>query len=423
MSGPRVVVIGGGAAGMIAAGRAAEMGARVTLVEKNQTLGSKLMLSGKGRCNLTNAEENIEVFLAAYGPNGKFLHSAFSRFGPAETLRFFSSLGLETKVERGKRVFPAKGGSEKVINCLFDYLKRGRVAILRNKEALNLEIKNGKALRFILRGEELEGDAFIICTGGKSFPKTGSTGDGYRFARRAGHNIITPVPALCPVRLAEKWPLQARGLNLKNVSLSLVQDGKVISKRFGEVLLTHFGISGPIAMDMSREIEEASARGEACLLLDLKPALTMEVLAARIGRDFEKYSGCMFKDSLKDLLPRGLIPVLVDKSSAPPEKPARYVSKEEKEELASIMKELHLTPRGLLGFDWSIVTAGGVDLKETDPRTMASRLVSNIFFAGEVLDLDGPTGGFNLQACWSTGYIAGESAASVEPAAPRQDFI
>lgn len=413
MTGPKVIVIGGGAAGMIAAGRAAEAGARVTLVEKNQTLGAKLMLSGRGRCNLTSAEEDMDNFLDAYGPNGKFLYSAFSRFGPAETLRFFSSLGLETKVERGKRVFPAKGGAEKVINCLFDYLKRGRVAILRNREALNLEIRDGKAVRFILRGEELEGDAFIICTGGKSFPKTGSTGDGYRFAKRAGHHIIPPAPALCPVRLAEKWPLQARGLNLRNVSLSLIKDGSVISKKFGELLLTHFGISGPIAMDMSREIEEASASGDAALLLDLKPALSREVLTARIGRDFEKYSGMMFKDSLKDLLPRGLIPVMVEKSSVPPEKKVRYVSAEEKEELAGLMKELPLTPRGLLGFDWSIVTAGGVDLKEVDPRTMASRLVDNIFFAGEILDLDGPSGGFNLQACWSAGYIAGENAAAI----------
>lgn len=413
MAGPKVVVIGGGAAGMIAAGRAAELGATVMLVEKNQTLGAKLMLSGKGRCNLTNAEEDMETFLAAYGPNGKFLYSAFSRFGPAETLQFFSSLGLETKVERGKRVFPAHGGAERVINCLFDYLKRGRVAVLRNKEALNLEIRDGKAVRFILRGQELEGDAFIICTGGKSFPKTGSTGDGYRFAKRAGHHVITPAPALCPVRLAEKWPPQARGLNLRNVSLSLVKEGKIISRRFGELLLTHFGISGPIAMDMSREIEDASASEGAGLLLDLKPALSAETLKARIGRDFEKYSSMMFKDSLRDLLPGGLIPVMLEKSSVPPDKIVRYISPEEIDELAGLMKALPLTPRGLLGFDWSIVTAGGVDLKETDPRTMASRLVHNIFFAGEILDLDGPSGGFNLQACWSTGYIAGESAAAV----------
>lgn len=412
MGGRRVVVIGGGAAGLIAAGRAAEKGARVMLVEKNQTLGSKLMLSGRGRCNLTNGEEDEEKFLEAYGLRGKFLYSAFSRFGPADTLEFFSSLGLETKMERGKRIFPARGGAERVVNCLISYLRRGRVAILRNKEALNLEIRNGRALRFILRGQELEGDAFIIATGGKSFPKTGSTGDGYRFARRAGHTVIPPVPALCPVRLRERWPREAQGLNLRNVSLSLIREGKVVSSRFGELLLTHFGISGPIAMDMSREIEEASSSGDGILALDLKPALSHEVLTARIGRDFEKYSGMMFRDSLRDLLPRALIPVMIEKSSVPPDKKVQYVSTEEKEELAGLMKSLILTPRGLLGFDWSIVTSGGVDLREVDPRTMASRLVSNIYFAGEVLDIDGPTGGFNLQASWSTGYIAGESAAT-----------
>ena len=195
MKGPRVVVIGGGAAGLMAAGRAAEKGARVVLVEKNQTLGAKLLLSGKGRCNLTSAEEDLDTFLAAFGPKGKFLYSVFSRFGPAETLDFFSSRGLRTKVERGKRVFPEKGGSERVINCLIDYIRQGGVTVYRNREALNLEIRDGRAVRFILRGQEVEGDAFIICTGGKSFPRTGSTGDGYRFAKRAGHQILQPVLA------------------------------------------------------------------------------------------------------------------------------------------------------------------------------------------------------------------------------------
>lgn len=412
MSGPRVIVIGGGAAGLMAAGRAAEKGARVILAEKNQTLGAKLLLSGKGRCNLTSAEEDMETFLSAFGPKGKFLYSAFSRFGPAETLDFFTSRGLRTKVERGKRVFPEKGGSEKVINCLIDYIRQGEVTVYRNREALNLEIRDGKVLRFILRGQEVEGDAFIICTGGKSFPKTGSTGDGYRFAKRAGHEVVQPTPALCPVRLKEKWPLSARGLNLKNVSLTLLKDGTEVSRRFGELLLTHFGISGPIAMDMSRDIGEACASGNAALTLDLKPALTMDVLTARIGRDLEKYAGKMFRDCLKDLLPGGLIPAVVEKAPIPPDKRGEYISAEEKRELACLLKEYPLTPDGLLGFDWSIVTSGGVDLREIDPRTMRSKIVENLFFAGEILDLDGPTGGFNLQMCWSTGYVAGESAAS-----------
>ncbi|MBL3539598.1 aminoacetone oxidase family FAD-binding enzyme [Aminivibrio sp.] len=412
MSGPRIVVIGGGAAGLMAAGRAAERGARVILVEKNQTLGAKLLLSGKGRCNLTSAEEDLETFLSAYGSKGKFLYSAFSRFGPARTLEFFASRGLRTKVERGKRVFPEKGGSERVINCLIGYIRQGGVTVYRNREALNLEIRDGRAVRFILRGQEVEGDAFIVCTGGKSFPKTGSTGDGYRFAKRAGHEVIQPVPALCPVRLKEKWPQSARGLNLKNVSLTLLKDGIVVSRRFGELLLTHFGISGPIAMDMSRDIGEACTSGNATLILDLKPALTMDVLTARIERDLKKYAGKMFRDCLKDLLPRDLIPAVVEKATIPPDKRGEYISPEEKRELACLLKEFPLTPEGLLGFDWSIVTSGGVDLREIDPGTMRSKIVENLYFAGEILDIDGPTGGYNLQMCWSTGYAAGDSAAS-----------
>ena len=411
MTGRKVVVIGGGAAGLIAAGRAAEMGASVILVEKNQELGAKLLMSGKRRCNLTNAEEDGEAFLAAYGPKGKFLHSAFSRFGPAETLEFFTSRGLTTKVERGKRVFPAKGGAEGVINCLISYLKKGRVAVYRNVEALNMEIRGGRVVRSILRGQEVQGDAFIISTGGKSFPKTGSTGDGYRFALRAGHEIVPPAPALCPVRLKEKWPLIARGVNLRNVSLTLLLDGLPVAKRFGELLLTHFGVSGPIAMDLSKEIGAACASGEALLSLDLKPALSMEVLEGRIGRDFVKFSGRKFQDSLGDLLPRGLILPVLDRSSVPGDKIVDYISEEEISELASILKDFRLTPDGLLGFNWSIVTSGGVNLKEVDPKTMRSKLVENLYFAGEILDIDGPTGGFNLQMCWSTGFIAGENAA------------
>ncbi len=413
MTSPKVIVIGGGAAGLIAAGRAAECGARVILVEKNQALGAKLILSGKGRCNITNGEEDIDRFLSFYGKKGKFLYSAFSRFGPRETLAFFEKRGLRTVMERGKRIFPEKGGSEKVINCLIEYLKEGRVEIYRSREALNLEFHGGRAKRFILRGQEVEGDSFIICTGGKSFPKTGSTGDGYRFAQRAGHAIITPKPALCPVKLRDKWPLPARGLNLKNVSLSLFLDGVKISERFGELLLTHFGISGPIAMDMSREIDDACSEGSSELYLDLKPALTLEVLAARIGRDFEKYAGGIFRDSLKDLLPRGIIPSVLEKSAIPPEKRVSDISSEEKNGLAHLLKAMPLAPSGLLGFDWSIVTSGGVSLKEIEPATMKSKLAENLFFAGEILDIDGPTGGFNLQMCWSTGYIAGESAAEM----------
>ncbi len=409
MKGPRVVVIGGGAAGLMAAGRAAEKGARVVLVEKNQTLGAKLLLSGKGRCNLTSAEEDLDTFLSPSAPRGSFFIRLFPGSAPLKPWIF--PPGDSGQRWNGEKGFSRKGGSERVINCLIDYIRQGGVTVYRNREALNLEIRDGRAVRFILRGQEVEGDAFLICTGGKSFPRTGSTGDGYRFAKRAGHQVLQPVPALCPVRLKDKWPQTARGLNLKNVSLTLLKDGTVVSRRFGELLLTHFGISGPIAMDMSRDIGEAYSTGNAALLLDLKPALPLDVLTARIGRDLEKYAGKMFRDCLKDLLPGGIIPAVVEKATIPPDKKAEYISPEEKNELARLLKEYPLTPDGLLGFDWSIVTSGGVDLKEIDPRTMGSKIVENLYFAGEILDLDGPTGGFNLQMCWSTGFVAGDSAA------------
>ncbi len=413
MSAPQIVVIGGGPAGLIAAGRAAEKGARVILVEKNQTVGEKLLLSGKRRCNLTNSEEDMDVFLSKYGPNGKFLYSSFASFGPRETISFFQSRGVPLKEERGKRFFPATGGSEGVLAALLNYVREGGVTIYRKRESINLEIRNGRVLRFILRGQEVEGDAFIICTGGKSFPKTGSTGDGYRFARRAGHTVIPPVPALCPVKTVEKWPLASRGMTLRNVSLTLWKNGEVESQRFGELLLTHFGISGPIAMDMSKEIAAAMETGTARLTLDLKPALSLPVLKNRISRDFEKFSGRKFKDSLGELLPRGLIPAVLALAPLPEEKIVNSASNQEIETLAELLKAFPLTPDGLLGFDWAIVTSGGVALKEIEPRTMRSKLVENLFFAGEVLDLDGPTGGFNLQMCWSTGYQAGESATDV----------
>lgn len=408
-----VVVLGGGAAGLMAAGRAAEAGARVILVEKGGTLGSKLLLSGKGRCNLTSAEEDMQTFLARYGPKGKFLYPAFTRFGPKETVRFFEDRGVQTAVERGKRVFPARGGATRVLNCLIGYLRQGNVTIYRNREALNLIIREGRAERFILRGLEAEGTTFIVATGGKSFPKTGSTGDGYRFAERAGHRVIPPEPALCPVRTREQWPLSAQGTTLRNVTLTLWEGGKKRTERFGEMLLTNFGISGSIAMDMSREIARTAEGGQALLTIDLKPALSHETLTARIGRDFMKHAAHPVGDGLKELLPMGLIPVVLERAAIPRERKVDTLGGDDIRRLVDAVKALSLTPDGLLGFRWAMVTAGGVDLREVDPRTMRSRFVENLYFAGEVLDLDGPTGGFNLQMCWSTGYLAGESAAKV----------
>ena len=411
MNGRRVVVIGGGPAGLMAAGRAAKRGARVTLVEKNSTAGNKLLLSGKGRCNLTSSEEDTSSFISRYGSNGKFLHSPFSKFGPRETINFFQSRGVPLKVERGKRVFPASGGAREVLDSLLNYALGAGCDILYGCDTLDLEVRDGRIHRLFSRDREIEGDAFILCTGGKSFPKTGSTGDGYRFARKSGHTVITPTPALCPVKTLERWPESSFGITLRNVSLSLTQGGREVSRRFGELSLTSFGISGPIAMDMSKEIDAALGSSDVSLSIDLKPALSHLVLARRIKRDFEKLSGRILRRSLGGLLPSGLIPALLRATPVSGEKDVGKITNGEIDALSALMKDYRLTPTGLLGFDWAIVTSGGVALKEIDPRSMRSKIVDNLFFAGELINIDGPTGGFNLQMCWSTGHLAGESAA------------
>jgi predicted Rossmann fold flavoprotein len=423
------IVIGGGPAGLMAAGRAAEVGERVLLVEKNDSLGVKLLLAGKRRCNLTNAEQDVEVFLSRYGENGRFLHGAFSRFGPRETLAFFNRQGIRTKVERGNRVFPdlppeeATRGAQRVLDCLLLYCKKGKVRILRKSPVHAVKLKGGRVERIVTAAEELTADRYILATGGKSYPKTGSTGDGYRIAAQAGHTIVEPTPAIVPIKTRETWVKLARNCNLRNVRLTVTVDGQKVDERFGEMEFTNFGVSGPIVMDLSSHVsgwmKPAGGRDPAKLvystpptvnlILDLKPALPLPTLLLRIERDFEKYEDREFGRALVDLLPSALIPLVLELSDIPEDKPVAYVSSEEREELANLFKNIVLTVNGLWSFDYAIVTKGGVCLAEVDPATLRSKRCENLYFAGEVLDLNGPTGGFNLQVCWSTGYIAGQS--------------
>jgi predicted Rossmann fold flavoprotein len=420
------IVIGGGPAGLMAAGRAAEIGERVLLVEKNDSLGAKLLLAGKRRCNLTNAEPDMEVFMSRYGKNGRFLHGAFSRFEPRETLAFFKRQGIQTKVERGNRVFPdlppeeATQGAQKVLNSLLLYCKKGNVRILRKSPVTTIKLKNGRVERVVTAIEELCADRYILTTGGKSYPKTGSTGDGYRFAAQAGHTIVEPTPAIVPIKTRETWVKLARNFNLRNVRITATVDGQKVDERFGEMEFTNFGVSGPIVMDLSSHVSDwmkpseghsghfSSASPTVNLILDLKPALSFPTLLLRIERDFEKYGDRVFGRALTDLLPSALIPMILELSDVPEDKPVVYISPEEKEELASLLKNIVLTVNGLWSFDYAIVTKGGVCLAEVDPATLRSKLCENLYFAGEILDLNGPTGGFNLQACWSTGYVAGQ---------------
>jgi predicted Rossmann fold flavoprotein len=410
------IVIGGGPAGLIAAGRAAELGERVLLAEKNDSLGEKLLLAGKRRCNLTNALPDMEAFLSRYGEKGSaFLRPVFSRFGPRETVEFFNRHGVKTLVERGSRVFPdvlpANTGAQRVLDTLLIYCKKGKVRILRRSPVRSLKVKNGRVERLVTAAEELFADRYILATGGKSYPKTGSEGDGYRFAEQAGHTVVPPTPALVPVKTQETWVKLARNFNLRNVRLSVAVDGRKTDERFGEMEFTNFGVSGPIVMDLSASVPDWMKEGTVTLILDLKPALSLEKLTARIDRDFGKYADREFRRALTDLLPGALIPVILELSDIPPEKPADGVTPEERTGLAFLLKNVTLTVNGLWSFNHAIVTKGGVSLDEADPATLRSKRCENLFFAGEVLDLNGPTGGFNLQACWSTGFVAGGAGA------------
>lgn len=400
---------------MMASGRAAELGAKVLLVETNKILGKKLLLTGKGRCNFTQAEFNERLFVESFGKGGKFLLSALFNFGVKNVISFFEKHQLKTKIERGKRVFPITDRAEDVLNVLTRYLKENKVQVMHEARVIDLEKEGNRIKKIITARGDIFAKNFIICTGGKSYPLTGSTGDGYDFARKLGHKIITPEPALVPIKIKEKWVGNLQGLSLKNVQINVFQNGKKQDDRFGEMIFTHFGLSGPIILDISKKVGELLKHGEVVISLDLKPALEYPLLDQRIQKDFKKYNNKIFKNSLKDLLPQKLIPLIMELSGINPEKTVNVIAKEERKRLAGVLKNLKMQVSGLMGFDQAIVTTGGIDLKEIDPKTMKSKLIDNLFFAGEIINLQGPTGGYNLQLCWSTGRLAGESAAHTSP--------
>lgn len=407
-----VAVIGGGPSGMMAAIEASELGAKVALLEKNIVLGRKLLLTGKGRSNITRAEFNPKELAEKYGREGNFLLYPLSVFGVKETLKFFEEHGLKTKIERGKRIFPQSDKARDVLNVLIQSLKKNNVLILTKAEVGEIFIRRNKITKLFLKdGREITAKNYIICTGGKSYPETGSTGDGYKWLQKLGHTIIKPRPALTPINIKEAWPKEAQGLSLKNVKLSVFQNKKVES-RFGELLFTHFGISGPIVLDLSGKIGELLEKGGVSLFLDLKPALSFEKLDKRLQSDFLKQSNKMFKNSLADLLPSKLKPVIVKLSGINQMKKVNEITKEERNKLVKLLKNLEMTVNSLLGFKTAIITLGGVSLKGIDAKTMKSKLVDNLFLAGEIINLHGPTGGYNLQLCWSTGHLAGQSSAN-----------
>lgn len=404
-----VVVIGGGPAGMMSAGRAGELGSRVLLLEKNRGLGIKLLITGKGRCNITNKTDDLKELINRFGKNGKFLFSSFYKFGVDDVIEFFESRKVKTKVERGNRVFPVSDKSKDILDVLTGYLKKSQVKIKTNAQVKEIIKKGEKIEKVILdNGDEIFADKFIICTGGKSHPGTGSSGDGFHWLTKLGHKITKLAPSLTPIVVEDKIVKDLEGLSLKNVEISIYKNDKKIDSRFGEAIFTANGLSGPVILDMSKKIgKELSAKMK--VRIDFKPALDFEKLDRRIQRDFREKNNKMFKNSLEKLLPQKLIPVIIKLSKINPEKKVNLITKEERKILLHLIKEFDLNLKELAGYDKAIVTAGGVDLKEIDPATMKSKLIDNLYFAGEIIDIDGPTGGYNLQICWSTGYVAGES--------------
>lgn len=412
MGNHQVVVIGGGAAGMMAAGQAALEGAGVILLEKKETLGRKIAISGKGRCNITNAE-NISDFISRYPGNGRFLQGILREFDNVRLRTFLAQYGVETKVERGGRVFPDSDDAEAVVKAFKQFLKATGAVTKLGETVTDIVTLNGEVSGVkVTSGKIYDTKACIVCTGGASYPGTGSTGDGYKFARSLGHKVISPRPALVPLRTKENWVQDTQGLSLRNVEATLWIGSKKAAVEFGEMLFTHFGVSGPIILTLSRLAGEALSRNEKVSLeINLKPALSPEQLDLRLQRDFQELSNKQFKNSLNSLLPKTLIPVIVRLSEIDSEKPVHQVTREERKKLTGLLQGLSLTITETLPLSAAIVTAGGIDVKEIDPKTMSSKLIRGLYWAGEVVDVDGVTGGYNLQAAIAMGYRAGRAAA------------
>lgn len=405
----KVIVIGGGAAGMMAALAAAEKGCRVCLIEKNEKLGKKLFITGKGRCNVTNAGD-METLFANVRANGKFLYSAFYGYDNRRVMDFLEGAGCRLKTERGDRVFPLSDHSSDVISAFARELKRRGVEILLNTEAKSLILGKDESIVEGVRlsgGRQVHGNMCVVCTGGLSYPSTGSTGDGYGFAKEAGHQVVGQRPGLVPFNVREEWCGRLMGLSLKNVSLRLVCGGRETYQGFGEMLFTHFGVSGPLVLSASSHYE--SGQG-AVLYIDLKPALTAEQLDKRLLRDFDENKNKRFGNALGGLFPMKLIPVMVELSGIRSDKKVNEITKEERRRFGELIKAVPLTVKGLRGYEEAIITRGGVCVKEINPSTMESKKVKGLYFAGEVLDVDALTGGFNLQIAWSTGHLAGSCA-------------
>ena len=413
-----VAVVGGGPAGMMAAGRAAELGARVILVEKNDSLGKKLLITGGGRCNLTNAEFDTRKFLEKFKDSDKFLFSTFSRFGIKETLDFFHRLGVETKIENEQRVFPVSDNAKTVFDALLKYLKKNKVEIILNSTVSDILIsKEGKNKISGIKlkdGKEILARRVIIATGGTSRPETGSTGDAYEWLRKIGHIVIEPTPSLVPIAVKDDWVKKLAGLSLANVKIATFQNGAKQETNKGKIIFTHFGLSGPAILNMSRSIGELLKYGEVIISLDLFPSEDYGALNLKLQELFKENHNKKFKNTLNALAPlaAGLVSAIVELSKINPDTECNSITREERLALVDILKNIPIRADKLLGAEKAIVSSGGVPLDEVDFKTMSSRLFPNLYLVGDILNIDRPSGGYSLQLCWTTGFVAGSSAGS-----------
>lgn len=405
-----VIVVGGGAAGMMAAVFAARNGQNVQLLEKNEKLGKKLFITGKGRCNITNAAD-IEDLFTAVTSNPKFLYSGFYSFTNQQVIDFFEELGVKTKIERGERVFPVSDHSSDVIAAFSRELKSLGVAVSLHTEVRKLLCEQDKVCGVLLtNGKKMKADAVIVATGGISYPSTGSTGDGYRFAKETGHRVTELLPSLVPMEVRQWYAKELQGLSLRNIEICITDGKKKLYEEFGEMLFTHYGVTGPVILSASSVVGKTLRKKELTLHIDLKPALSEEQLDKRILREFDANHNKQYKNSIDSLFPAKLKPVMIELSEIEPEKKVNEITKEERQRLVHLIKDFTMTLTGLRSYNEAIITKGGVSVKEIDPGTMESKKMKGLYFAGEVLDLDAVTGGYNLQIAWSTGYLAGINA-------------
>ena len=403
----KVLIIGGGAAGMLAAVTAARCGHQVSLYEKNEKLGKKLFITGKGRCNLTNACD-MDTLFSSVVTNPRFLYSSFYGFTNQDTIDFFEGIGLKTKVERGNRVFPDSDHSSDVIRCLEQEMARVKVEVHLKTAVSRVAEKDGIFRYLVLEGgEKVPGDACIVATGGLSYRTTGSTGDGYRFARETGHQVTECLPALVPMETEERWVPKLQGLSLRNIRAAIYDGRRKLYDDFGEMLFTHYGVSGPLMLSASSVVGKKLQEKKLRLSIDLKPALSEEQLDQRVLRDFEENQNKQFKNAVGKLFPAKLAPVMIELSGIPADKKVNVISRGERQRFVQLIRNLPATVVGLRDYNEAIITRGGVNVREVDPATMESKLVKGLYFAGEVLDLDALTGGFNLQIAWATAYAAG----------------